>query len=243
MSKADKKKTYYGWADIANFDEAVEFFAEKWAFGYNITEINKMLDAYFPKIDYITCGKIRVKALKKLYTLAKQIEKGNYIAESIMRLRRLMANPREKTKNILSADAQLTHLLGLADASETESLEERAALLRAFVKSAREATDGTSQKEQEKSENRAEQKEPEKSNTTEEAKEVKTSNDVSTNSSNQSDSKSNVSYSVESVEDKKEMENVLKLARAKRLTEEINQTEKSLRDNRQRLDDECENGN
>ena len=228
-----KEKTYYGWEDIANLEEAVEFYAEKWAFGHSITEINKMLDAYFPKIDYITCGKIRVKALKKLYTLAKQIEKGNYIAESIMRLRRLMANPYEKTKNILTADAQLTHLLGLADASETESLEERAILLRAFIKSAREATNGTSfvqnEKSEEKPENKAEQKESQKS-----PEQQKTPKNQKA---------SEVSDSVENVEDKKEMENKLKLARAKRLTEEINQTEKSLRDNRQRLDDECENGN
>lgn len=222
MTKEAKQKAYYGWFDIANLEEAVEFYAEKWAFGYNLTEINKMLDVYFPKIDYITCGKIRVKALKKLYQLAKQIEKGNYVAESIMRLRRLMANPHEKTKNILAADAQLTHLLGLANIAETESLEERATLIRDFLINAREKTDGTgfAKSEQET-----------KAEAPKDVKETKVDKEAD-----------DIDDTVKDAEDEKKVENELKLARAKRLKIEIEETEASMQRNRDRLDDECENG-
>jgi len=218
MANKGKEKSYYGWTDIANLEEAVEFYAEKWAFGYSLTEINKMLDVYFPRIDYITCGKIRVKALKKLYKLAQQIEKGNYIAESIMRLRRLMANPNEKTKNILSADAQLTHLLGLANVAETESLEERATLIREFLINAREKTDGTCFAKNEQK--------------VEESKEIpKDTENVENSDKNEN-----------SAEEEKQVENDLKLARAKRLKIEIEEAEKSIQSDRDRLDDECDYG-
>ena len=214
---AEDNKTYYGWVDIANLEEAIEFYAEKWAFGYNATEINRMLNEYFPRIDYITCGKIRVKALKKLYILAKQIEKGNYIAESIMRLRRLMANPKEKTKNILAADSQLTHLLGLANAQEQESLEDRAAAIRDFMTKAREATNGTQFVAESESEPQSESK-----------SEIKS--EINENQETQKES--------ENPEEMKALENDLLLARAKRLKLDIEKTEKELKTDRQRLDDE-----
>jgi len=229
---ADDKKTYYGWKDIANLEEAVEFYAEKWAFGHTLTEINRMLNEYFPRIDYITCGKIRVKALKKLYVLAKQIEKGNYIAESIMRLRRLMANPHEKTKNILAADSQLTHLLGLANAVESETLEDRAAAIRDFMKKAREATNGSAFA--------ASESESEPENKPENKPETNETNETQENKRESKESKEaqETKETQETQKETKSLEHDLILARAQRLKLDIVEAEEELKRNRQRLDDE-----
>jgi len=112
----------YGWEDIANWEEALDFYQEKYCRGHTHSEICRMLREYFPEVDTITLGKLRTNALRKLLETVNDIDKKVYIAESINRLKRIMANPNERTKNILAADAQLTSLLRLNDA--TQNLQE-----------------------------------------------------------------------------------------------------------------------
>lgn len=147
------EEKYYGWSDIASLQEAIVFYAEMLSRGYNHAEISRMLDQYFPRIDYITCGKIRTKAFQWMRASVTNIEKKLYLAKSIIRLERICANPFEKTKNILNADAQLTHLLGLTAISDQDGPEELAAKMREFNKAAKSATDGSSFLETENAKN------------------------------------------------------------------------------------------
>lgn len=105
-------------------EQLVELVADLIVRGKNITEINLALNIPFPEMDYITCGKFRALAFKHLHRLADKIDKSNYIALSIHRLQRLMANDNEKTKNILAADKQLTDLLGLAEVDTSKDSPE-----------------------------------------------------------------------------------------------------------------------
>lgn len=139
----DKEKTYWGWRDIADLPEAIIFYGEMVSRGYHHHEICRMLDDYFPKIDKATCKVIRFRAYKWLKSLATDIETKIYLAKSMVRLERICANEHEKTKNILAADSQLTHLLGLANIQEKDGPEELAAKMRAFLIGAQMATDGT----------------------------------------------------------------------------------------------------
>lgn len=140
---AENKNSYWGWEDIADLPEAIIFYGEMVSRGHHHHEICKMLDSYFPRIDKITCKKIRFKAFKWLKTLATDIETKIYLAKSMVRLERICANEHEKTKNVLAADAQLSHLLGLANIQEKDGPEELAAKMRAFLLGAQAATDGT----------------------------------------------------------------------------------------------------
>lgn len=114
-------------------EQIVEFVADLIVRGKNTTEINRALNDPFPGIDYITCGKFKKLAFKYICSLADKIDKSKYIAKSIHRLERLMANDYAKDKTILAADLQLTNLLGLADAQEMENPEEQAAKIRAAL--------------------------------------------------------------------------------------------------------------
>ena len=184
----------YGYADLLNGEEAVEYVADLIVRGHNTTEINRALNEFFPGVDYITCGKIARKAIKFIRDNAENTEKKWYILKSIHRLERLMSNPHEKTRNILAADAQLTHLLGLANLSTVEDPEDLAAKIRSFLNAADAVTAGEEVKDESSTEK---QKTGEKV-----SKETKAENEIT-----------------------KEEELQLKIARAKRLKEQIKNEE------------------
>lgn len=169
---SENEKTYWGWRDIADLPEAIIFYGEMVSRGYHHHEIKRMLDDYFPKIDGATCKVIRFRAFKWLKSLATDIEPKIYMAKSMVRLERICANEHEKTKNVLVADSQLTHLLGLANIQEKDGPEELAAKMRAFLLGAQAATDGTAyaKKEKDAETTETENKNENKNETTEEQK-------------------------------------------------------------------------
>jgi len=143
MLEEDGRKTYWGWKDIADLPEAIIFYAEGIAHGHHHHEISKMLDEYFPRIDRITLNIIRLKAFTWLKSLVTNIDIKIYLAKSLIRLERICANEHEKTRNVLTADAQITHLLNLTGEQAKDGPEELAAKMRAFLVGIRAASDGT----------------------------------------------------------------------------------------------------
>ena len=141
--KSDDDRVYYGWDDIVTFQEAIVFYADAFARGHHHHEIRKMLNGYFPNISPIEVSNIRIKAIEWMRDMATNLEKKVYLAKSILRLERVCANPHEKTRHVLTADNQLTHLLGLADAQEEAGPEEMAVWIRNFNKAAKTASDGS----------------------------------------------------------------------------------------------------
>lgn len=208
-------KAFYGWQDLKDSEEAIDFVADLVVRGHTITEINRALNEYFPGIDYITVGKIRVKALKKVYKIVKgTVDKGLFVAESIYRLKRLMANPNEKTKNVLAADSQLTHLLGLADITIDKDPEEFAAKIRAFLHAVndRMEPDPKNKKEHEAWVERQALQEKENPNVSPETK--------PTNGEDSSKEDEQASQTIS-----KDEEQALNIARAKRLKQDIKDLE------------------
>lgn len=141
--KFDDDRIFYGWDDVANFQEAIIFYADMFARGYHHHEICRMLNGYFPNINRLILSKIRVKAIEWMRAMATNLETKIYFSKSILRLERICANPHEKTRNVLIADNQLTHLLGLVDVQEQAGPEEMAVFIRAFNKDTKTATDGS----------------------------------------------------------------------------------------------------
>ena len=200
-----KKKYDYGWDDLLDFEEAVTWYCEMVSLGHNRFSISRMLKEYFPGISPITIGKIRTKAFKKFQELAKNIETDNYLAESIIRLKKLMSNPHEKTKNILAADAQLTHLLGLTEKVTIVDPDAIAAKIREAIKEAKNKTVGVPEDVKRETEpNEASSTEP----------------DSSTETSEQ-----NTEIPEQDEEITKDEENALRIARFKRLKQELKDME------------------
>lgn len=213
----EKEKTYWGWRDIADLPEAIIFYGEMVSRGYHHHEIKRMLDEFFPKIDGATCKVIRFRAFKWLKSLATDIETKIYLAKSLVRLERICANEHEKTRNVLAADSQITHLLGLANIQEQDGPEELAAKMRAFLLGAQVATDGTAAKEEKIAAEAAEGQESSIDSG------VKINNSVETEKAKaQIPIMPKISISKKELEDAEVINLLLRVARAKRLKKDIN---------------------
>ena len=141
--KSDDDRVFYGWDDVTDFLQAIVFYADMFARGHHHHEIHRMLGGYFPNISAEKMSLIRIKAIEWMRDMATNLDRKIYLAKSILRLERVFANPNEKTRNVLTADNQLTHLLGLADAQDEAGPEEMAVWIRNFNKAAKAASDGS----------------------------------------------------------------------------------------------------